>query len=65
MEKLGVFLESIDKNHQNIPKLLNSDEKQNLETLLKEAESFLPKKRRRLTPSEFNDYLKPLESGER
>jgi WD40 repeat protein len=36
-----------------------------LETLLKEAESFLPKKRRRLTPSEFNDYVKPRESGER
>jgi WD40 repeat protein len=40
-------------------------DKHYLEALLKEAESFLPKKRRRLTPSEFNDYVKPRESGER
>jgi hypothetical protein len=40
-------------------------DKHHLETLLKEAESFLPKKRRQLTPSEFNDYVKPRESGER
>ena len=40
-------------------------DKQRLETILKEAESFLPAKRRRLTEREFNDYLKPLESGER
>lgn len=40
-------------------------DKHHLETLLKEAESFLPAKRRRLTEREFNDYVKPLESGER
>jgi len=39
--------------------------KQYLGTLLKEAESFLPAKRRRLTEKELNDYVKPLESGER
>ena len=65
MEKLGVFLESIEKNPHNLPTSLNSDEKQGLEALLKETESFLPARRRRLTESEFNDFLKPLESGER
>ncbi|HKQ75756.1 MAG TPA: hypothetical protein VJ810_18810 [Blastocatellia bacterium] len=40
-------------------------DKQRLQTLLKEAESFLPAKRRRLTEGEHNDYVKPLESSER
>jgi WD40 repeat protein len=40
-------------------------DKYRIETILKEAESFLPAKRRRLTESEFNDYVKSLESGER
>ena len=40
-------------------------DKQRLETLLKEAESFLPAKRLRLTEDEYNKYVKPLESGER
>jgi WD40 repeat protein len=40
-------------------------DKHHLETLLLKAESFLPAKRRRLTEREFNEYVKPLESGER
>jgi WD40 repeat protein len=56
LEELKTFAETPDKQ---------TPDKQYLQTLLKEAESFLPAKRRRLTEKELNDYVKPLESGER
>jgi len=50
---------------ENLENRKGETDKQYFETILKEAESFLPAKRRRLTESEFNDYVKPLESGDR
>ena len=47
------------------PDKQNQPGKQHLEALLKEVESFLPAKRRRLTEREIDDYIKPLESGGR
>jgi hypothetical protein len=58
-------LRDLQRMVENLETRAGEADKQRLETLLKEAESFLPKKRRRLTPSEFNDYVKPRESGER
>ncbi|HEY9430096.1 MAG TPA: hypothetical protein VI260_01270 [Blastocatellia bacterium] len=58
-------LRDLQRLVKNLETSAEEADKHHLETLLKEAESFLPKKRRRLTPSEFNDYVKPRESGER
>jgi WD40 repeat protein len=58
-------LRDLQRLVKSLKNLAGETDKHYIETLLKEAESFLPAKRRRLTESEFNNYVKPLESGER
>jgi WD40 repeat protein len=58
-------LRDLQRLVNNLENRAGEADKHHLETILKEAESFLPAKRRRLTESEFNDYVKSLESGER